>query len=310
MTRVKCSFCDGKGSMRSYPYSIFDSLENTSSGTLIGKPVGDPRPQDPYCPVCKGDGQIERPDESFNCPFCHGAGGFVKHQYKKLCHRCEGLGSIAGKATFLETELSSRLLPKISCYIVFIDILEYSKKISTTQHDIILRFNEIIDETLKNIKNQESLQLATRDIDLIKDAILLPLGDGIAIAFPFDVVENIHLLFAKQYLDILKRDDYYNSGIENFKVRIGLGKGDCLIYKDINGRYNIAGDEVNLTSRVMIKADPNGIVFTDHAGTYYKSLNSEADKELFEEKDVEIKHGVLINLHHYRNSFQKSDDPG
>jgi class 3 adenylate cyclase len=54
-----------------------------------------------------------------------------------------------------------------------------------------------------------------------------------------------------------------------FDVRIGTSDGKAIIFKDINGNYNVAGNPVNVASRVMGFGDRQKVLLTDEA---YKNM--------------------------------------
>ena len=76
------------------------------------------------------------------------------------------------------------------------------------------------------------------------------------------------------------------------------------MYKDFNGLYNVAGNAVNVASRVMSTAEPQQILLT--ADAYNNMIDMTEDTEL--EKrfrlcgDVKIKHGLTVEMVQYIGS--------
>ena len=52
---------------------------------------------------------------------------------------------------------------------------------------------------------------------------------------------------------------------EFFDVRIGIADGKAIVFKDINDNYNVAGNPINIASRVMGLGDRQQIILTDEA---------------------------------------------
>ncbi len=75
----------------------------------------------------------------------------------------------------------------------------------------------------------------------------------------------------------------------------------AILFKDINGGYNLAGGVINLASRVMSLVDRRQIAFTEHA---YKQLVDMVDDpnladHFREYSGVSIKHGEVITIYQY-----------
>jgi len=133
---------------------------------------------------------------------------------------------------------------------IYLDVVDFIVDRSVeAQSDILRALNEIVNASLhEHLIPEDKL-------------ILLPTGDGLCIALlnvevPFD----LHLLIA---LSILRRVHEHNERIDNarqkFQVRIGLNDGTDNLVTDINGNLNIAGQGINMASRVMNFADGSQI---------------------------------------------------
>jgi Adenylate and Guanylate cyclase catalytic domain len=128
------------------------------------------------------------------------------------------------------------------CSIVFLDIIDYSKKTDSEQIEIKNQFNTLINHALKDVAEN--------------DRIILDSGDGAAIASngsPEDVL----------FISLNIRDEILKNNIHSatpLYVRFGVNLGPVRVVKDINGRPNIIGDGINVAQRIMSFAKPNQIL--------------------------------------------------
>ena len=130
----------------------------------------------------------------------------------------------------------------IICSVVFLDIVEYSKKSVSGQISLKERFNAF-------------LSIAIRDVP-VNDRIILDTGDGAAISFLGDISDALHAALSM-------RSSLLNEGVRMeppLLVRIGVNLGPVRLVKDINGQPNIVGDGINVAQRVMGFADPGQIL--------------------------------------------------
>jgi class 3 adenylate cyclase len=128
------------------------------------------------------------------------------------------------------------------CSIVFLDIIDYSKKTDSEQIEVKNQFNALINNALKDVAEN--------------DRIILDTGDGAAIACdgsPEDVL----------FISLNIRDEILKNNIHSampLYVRFGVNLGPVRVVKDINGRPNIIGDGINVAQRIMSFAKPNQIL--------------------------------------------------
>ncbi|MBI3480996.1 MAG: PEGA domain-containing protein [Nitrosomonadales bacterium] len=125
----------------------------------------------------------------------------------------------------------------IMCSVLFLDIVEYSKKSVSGQISLKDRFNSY-------------LSLAISDVPMT-DRIILDTGDGAAINFLGDVEDAL-----KAALSL--RESLLNEGPDvdhPLLVRMGINLGPVRLVRDINGQPNIVGDGINVAQRVMGFAD-------------------------------------------------------
>jgi class 3 adenylate cyclase len=148
------------------------------------------------------------------------------------------------------------------CSVVFLDIVEYSKKPVAEQIQFKERLNALLTEALANVA--------------VNDRIILDTGDGAALSFLGDPEDAL-------FVSLSLRDALVASpqpaGPE-MKMRIGINLGPVKLVKDINGQPNIIGDGINVAQRVMSFADPGQILVSR---SYYEVVSclSEGYVKLF-----------------------------
>jgi class 3 adenylate cyclase len=111
------------------------------------------------------------------------------------------------------------------CSVLFLDIVEYSKKPVAEQLQLKQEFNRVLTKALEQVP--------------ARDRIILDTGDGAAVTFMGDPEDA---LFAAMAV----RD---SAGV--IAVRLGVNLGPVRLVKDLNGQMNIIGDGINVAQRVM-----------------------------------------------------------
>jgi outer membrane biosynthesis protein TonB len=147
------------------------------------------------------------------------------------------------------------------CSVVFLDIVEYSKKPVAEQIHIKERLNGLLTEALANVAPN--------------DRIILDTGDGAALSFLGDPEDAL-------FVSLALRDGFSTPQLQgpDMKMRIGINLGPVKLVKDINGQPNIIGDGINVAQRVMSFAEPGQILVSR---SYYEvaSCLSEGYVQLF-----------------------------
>ncbi len=120
------------------------------------------------------------------------------------------------------------------CSVLFLDIVEYSKKPVSDQLTLKQEFNRLLSKALEQVPQ--------------RDRIILDTGDGAAVTFMGDPEDA---LFASMAV----RD---TAGA--VAVRLGVNLGPVRLVKDLNGQMNIIGDGINVAQRVMSFAQPGQLL--------------------------------------------------
>jgi len=179
---------------------------------------------------------------------------------------------------------------------VFLDIIGYSKLTIEVQVFIVEALNKVVHTALKDNGVQK------------KGRVLIPVGDGIGIALLNAAGKyDSHVSLS---LSILQRLEEYNQQADEknkFQMRIGVHQNTDVLVTDVNGKPNVAGTGINVTSRIMGLADGNQILVS--RVVYDELYTRELYKErLFKLSSIEVKHGLLLDVYQYiQEDFQGLD---
>ncbi|MDO9052798.1 MAG: adenylate/guanylate cyclase domain-containing protein [Gallionella sp.] len=136
--------------------------------------------------------------------------------------------------------------------VLFLDMVEYSKKSVSGQISLKDRFNTYLSEAIHDVP--------------VADRIILDTGDGAAVNFLGDV-ESALTAALRLRASLLNEDPYLEPQL---LVRIGINLGPVRLVRDINGQPNIVGDGINVAQRVMGFADASQILVSR---SYYDAVS-------------------------------------
>ena len=140
----------------------------------------------------------------------------------------------------------------IVCSVLFLDIVEYSRKSVSGQIALKDRFNTFLSAALRDVP--------------IDDRIILDTGDGAVISFLGDVEDALKAA-------LVMRESVLGTGTTldpPLMVRMGINLGPVRLVRDINGLPNIVGDGINVAQRVMGFSDPGQILVSR---SYYEAVS-------------------------------------
>ena len=120
------------------------------------------------------------------------------------------------------------------CSVLFLDIVEYSKKPVSDQLQLKQDFNRILTRALDHVPP--------------RDRIILDTGDGAAVTFMGDPEDALFGAMAMR------------DGVGALAVRCGVNLGPVRLVKDLNGQMNIIGDGINVAQRVMSFSRPGQLL--------------------------------------------------
>jgi class 3 adenylate cyclase len=132
----------------------------------------------------------------------------------------------------------------VVCSVLFLDIVEYSKKSVAEQAQLKQQSNGLLAHALESVAP--------------RDRIILDTGDGAAVAFlgaPEDAL----------FVALAIRDS-----AAGLPIRMGINLGPARLVKDLNGQINIIGDGINVAQRVMSFSDPGQLLVSR---SYYEVVS-------------------------------------
>lgn len=195
--------------------------------------------------------------------------------------------------------------------IVFVDIAKFSKRRTIAQISILNNFTNLTKEAINRVEIQNLEIIKRNNYNFATDIIKIPTGDGILLAMPFEglvrphfdfSIELLKLIFEsnKKYEPCSKFDSKGWCDCHNyFDVRVGIDEGKALVYKDLNGNYNVAGDLINNAQRIMSAGSEKTILMGEKAFENLTQFEFGIIDDFTSPKRITDKHGNHIQVHHY-----------
>ena len=174
----------------------------------------------------------------------------------------------------MSTEVKKEIELEIA-YVLFIDIIGYSKLLVDQQRRLLEILNEIVRGTEQFHKAEANNRLIT-----------IPTGDGMALVFyntPEAPVEC-----ALEISRALKEHP-------ELKLRMGVHSGAVSGVVDVSGRANIAGAGINVAQRVMDCGDTGHILLSKHVAEDLEQLGH-WKRHLHDLGETEVKHGAHVSV--------------
>ena len=163
-------------------------------------------------------------------------------------------------------------------YVLFIDIVGYSKLVTHEQRRLLELLNRIVREA-------EHFRMAEANARLIT----VPTGDGMALVFyntPEAPVEC-----ALQISQALKQHP-------ELRLRMGIHSGPVSGLVDVNERANVAGSGMNVAQRVMDCGDAGHILISKHAAEDLEQYGRWRPY-LYALGEVQVKHGTELSIFNF-----------
>ncbi len=179
------------------------------------------------------------------------------------------------------------------CSVLYLDIVEYSKKSVEEQIAVKGRFNALLSEIIKDIA--------------VNDRIILDTGDGAAIGFLGDPEDA---LFVAMELRESVLNEQPPSSLP-LSIRMGINLGPVKLVRDINKQLNLIGDGINVAQRVMSFAQPGQLLVSR---SYYEVISclTQEYAKLFVYQGVQAdkhirEHGIYAVGHYASNRDSLSE---
>jgi serine/threonine protein kinase/tetratricopeptide (TPR) repeat protein/TolB-like protein len=160
-------------------------------------------------------------------------------------------------------------------YVLFTDIVGYSRLATDTQQSLLRQLQRIV-------RGTQEFQSAQKDNRLIR----LPTGDGMALAFFVDPESPVRCAVAISRA-LKSRPD--------IQLRMGMHAGPVYRVTDINGNQNVAGEGINIAQRVMDCGDAGHILVSKVLTDVLRQLTGWTGA-LHDLGLVKVKHGVEIHV--------------
>jgi TolB-like protein/class 3 adenylate cyclase/Tfp pilus assembly protein PilF len=160
-------------------------------------------------------------------------------------------------------------------YVLFIDIVGYSKLVTAEQRRLLELLNRIVREA-------EHFHTAEANGRLIT----VPTGDGMALVFyntpeaPVECALEVGRA-AREHPEL--------------KLRMGMHSGPVSGVVDVSGRSNIAGAGINIAQRVMDCGDAGHVLISKHMAEDLEQYGH-WKRHLHDLGECEVKHGVRVSV--------------
>jgi serine/threonine-protein kinase len=174
----------------------------------------------------------------------------------------------------VSTEVKKEIELEIA-YVLFIDIVGYSKLLIDQQRQLLELLNEIVRRTEQFRKAEVNHRLIT-----------IPTGDGMALVF-----YNTPEAPVECALEISRAAREH----PELKLRMGVHSGPVSGVVDVSGRANIAGAGINIAQRVMDCGDTEHILLSKHVAEDLEQLGH-WKKHLHDLGEAEVKHGSRVSV--------------
>ncbi len=160
-------------------------------------------------------------------------------------------------------------------YVLFVDIVGYSKLVTSEQRRLLELLNQIVRES-------EHFRLAEAKHRLLT----VPTGDGMALVF-----YNTPEAPVECALEVSSAASEH----PELKLRMGIHSGPVSGVVDVSGRANIAGAGINIAQRVMDCGDPGHVLISKHMAEDLEQYG-QWKRCLHDLGECEVKHGVRVSV--------------
>src|SRR5215831_2947145 len=174
----------------------------------------------------------------------------------------------------MPTEVKREIELEIA-YVLFIDVVGYSKLVTSEQRRLLELLNQIVREA----EHFRSAEVNGR-------LITVPTGDGMALVF-----YNTPEAPVECALEISRAASEH----PELKLRMGVHSGPVSGVVDVSGRSNIAGAGINIAQRIMDCGDAGHILVSKHMAEDLEQYGK-WKQHLHDLGECEVKHGARVSV--------------
>src|SRR5205807_9104176 len=174
----------------------------------------------------------------------------------------------------VSTEVKKEIELEIA-YVLFADIVGYSKLLIDQQRRLLDLLNQIVRGTEQFRKAEANHRLIT-----------IPTGDGMALVF-----YNTPEAPVECALEVSRAVKEH----PELKLRMGVHSGPVSGVVDVSGRANIAGAGINVAQRVMDCGDAGHILLSKHVAEDLEQYGH-WNRHLHDLGECEVKHGARVSV--------------
>jgi sulfatase modifying factor 1 len=197
--------------------------------------------------------------------------------------------------------------------IVFANIFGYSERRVYSQVSTILALTDRLKRALGTTAADYADEMSRIDAHLQRDIVVLPTGDGLAAAFPFEL-PGISMAFVDQLVPAI---DVHNTTVGPCSIfeqngfcdchnmlllRVAVSEGPTVLYEDFNGQLNIAGDPVNVAARMTTLVEPGHVFLTNTAHRTLVEHVPGRDEQFRPYYQADLTDSVRLDIHQYTNA--------
>lgn len=179
---------------------------------------------------------------------------------------------------------------------VFLDVVGFTRNCldAETQKEVVEALTDLVRVSLEAVLHE----------DWGKKAICLPTGDGMCIGLRSgDVDFDTSVQVALHFLAELGRHNASADPRLRFAVRIGVNRNADIVFKDINGRENLAGAGICDSHRVMSAADGGQLLVGEQM--YGILCRRRGYRGKFRQFRVTDKHGNRLPVYQFVDDTKK-----
>lgn len=179
-----------------------------------------------------------------------------------------------------QTPSTAKAITTKIAYVLFTDIVGFSRLSTELQSEWIEKFQEIVSNTREFQHAQARKQLISRST-----------GDGMALVFFGDYESPVQCA-----VEISRALLAY----PEIGLRMGVSSGPVVLRKDITKQKDVTGDGINMAQRVMDYGDGGHILLSKTVADYLKPSEKWAGS-LHDLGEVEVKHKARVHLFNLYN---------